>query len=161
MEGSKKGEFFLKAAIVVSVMLLIYAFSAQPSVESEALSNQFYTVYRQVIIRLDFLPDDIRHELMHRPSYYIRKCAHLMIYALLGMVTVQVLWQTTIREGLCALIAFILCTVYAVTDEWHQYYVEGRGAQLSDVLLDSMGALIGILCLVVVRYLIRKIRKDE
>lgn len=152
-----KKELLLKYAMVISIMLLIYAFSSQPATESKALSDQFLTVYHKIVEQLDCLPDDIRGELFSRPSHYIRKFAHLIIYALLGAVTLVALWQTSLRRGLCGLIALMVCTVYALTDEWHQYYVAGRGAQLSDVYLDSVGALIGILGIVILRHLIQRI----
>lgn len=149
-----KKELLLKYAMVISIMLLIYAFSSQPATESKALSDQFLTVYHKVIKQLDCLPDDIRGELLSRPSHYIRKFAHFIIYAVLGIVILVALWQTPIWKGLCPLIALMLSVVYALTDEWHQYYVAGRGAQLSDVCIDSIGALIGILCAVVFKKII-------
>lgn len=42
-------------------------------------------------------------------------------------------------------IAFFCGVFYACTDEFHQHFVKGRSAQLSDVLLDSGGVLLGVL----------------
>ena len=33
---------------------------------------------------------------------------------------------------------------YAVTDEFHQLFVEGRGSLVSDVLIDFGGSLVGL-----------------
>jgi len=41
--------------------------------------------------------------------------------------------------------------LYACTDEIHQLFVPGRGAQMSDVLLDSAGAGLGIVLFVTIR----------
>ena len=43
------------------------------------------------------------------------------------------------------LFPWIIATVYAVTDEIHQYHVSGRYGTWSDVLIDSCGAVAGIL----------------
>ncbi|MFR4340603.1 MAG: VanZ family protein [Gemmiger formicilis] len=53
-------------------------------------------------------------------------------------VTVQ-LWlhRVTLRQK--ALLASALCMLYAAGDEFHQYFVPGRAAQLSDVAVDAMG----------------------
>ena len=55
-------------------------------------------------------------------------------------VTVQ-LWlhRVTLRQK--ALLASALCMLYAAGDEFHQYFVPGRAAQLSDVAIDAMGFL--------------------
>ena len=38
----------------------------------------------------------------------------------------------------------LIATAYAATDEVHQVFVPGRSAEFTDVLLDSLGALVGI-----------------
>jgi len=43
------------------------------------------------------------------------------------------------------LLAFVICVLYAISDETHQIFVPGRSAQISDVLIDSVGAIVGIL----------------
>ena len=73
----------------------------------------------------------------------VRKWAHVYIYCALGVsmaVTVQ-LWlhRVTLRQK--ALLASALCMLYAAGDEFHQYFVPGRAAQLSDVAIDAMGFL--------------------
>ena len=44
-------------------------------------------------------------------------------------------------------IPWLTATVYAATDEFHQLFIPGRSGQVSDVLLDSAGALAGVLIL--------------
>ncbi len=41
--------------------------------------------------------------------------------------------------------AVILAAAYAASDEWHQYFVPGRSAQLSDVAIDITGAIIAMI----------------
>ncbi len=40
--------------------------------------------------------------------------------------------------------SLIFCILYAITDEIHQLFVPGRGTEVTDVLIDGIGALIGI-----------------
>jgi VanZ family protein len=42
-------------------------------------------------------------------------------------------------------LAFVLTTLYGITDEIHQLYVPGRHGQPADVLFDAAGALAMIL----------------
>ena len=44
-----------------------------------------------------------------------------------------------------AILALFLAIAYALSDEWHQSFVPGRSATLSDVMVDASGALIGLL----------------
>ena len=50
--------------------------------------------------------------------------------------------------------------LYAVTDEIHQLFVPGRSGQITDVILDSCGGLIGAVLSATILYLIRKRKKD-
>lgn len=44
-----------------------------------------------------------------------------------------------------AILALFLAIAYALSDEWHQSFVPGRSATLSDVMVDASGSLIGLL----------------
>jgi VanZ family protein len=69
----------------------------------------------------------------------LRKAAHMTEYAILGALLLRALG----RE----LPAFLAGVAYAVTDEIHQHFVEGRHASALDVVLDSVGVAIGIFIL--------------
>lgn len=53
----------------------------------------------------------------------------------------------------------LLCAAVAAVDETIQLFVSGRSGQLSDVLLDSCGALTGILLYMAGRRMLRKWRR--
>lgn len=67
----------------------------------------------------------------------LRKGAHITEYAILGAL----LLRATRRPG----IALGLAALYAISDEVHQHFVEGRHAAALDVLIDATGALVGVL----------------
>lgn len=86
--------------------------------------------------------------------------AHVYIYCALGVsmaVTVQ-LWlhRVTLRQK--ALLASALCMLYAAGDEFHQYFVPGRAAQLSDVAIDAMGFLPCVAAVYLVLWAVRRLR---
>ena len=58
-----------------------------------------------------------------------------------------------------AWIALAVSVVYATTDEIHQLFVPGRSGEVRDVLIDSLGALIGILIISLIRSAIIRPRK--
>ncbi len=67
----------------------------------------------------------------------LRKLAHASEYAVLGVL----LLRATGRAGL----AFVLATLYAVTDEIHQMFVRGRHGSPLDVAIDAAGVAVGLL----------------
>ena len=67
----------------------------------------------------------------------LRKLAHLAEYAILGALL--------LRASRHPVVAVVLAGLYAVTDEVHQLFVEGRHGAPLDVGIDSVGALAGVL----------------
>lgn len=45
-------------------------------------------------------------------------------------------------KSLC--ISILICAAYALVDEVHQFFVPGRAFQLSDILVDLIGVLLGV-----------------
>jgi VanZ family protein len=85
----------------------------------------------------------------------VRKFSHGAEYAILYLLSCRAFLLSGEKwHGKSALMALALCCLYALTDEWHQSFVPGRSATLSDAGIDSIGAL----CACVVQQLFKKIR---
>ena len=69
----------------------------------------------------------------------LRKLAHLAEYAILGALLDRALRRPQL------VVAVALAGLYAVTDEVHQLFVEGRHGSPLDVAIDTLGALLGVL----------------
>ncbi|MDH4139716.1 MAG: VanZ family protein [Coriobacteriia bacterium] len=65
--------------------------------------------------------------------------AHFVEYAVLAGL---LLWPIGRRHGVfhAAMLAAVIASAYAVTDEFHQSFVPGRTPQVGDWLLDTLGA---------------------
>ena len=68
----------------------------------------------------------------------LRKAAHVVEYAVLGAL---------LGRALPTVPAFVAGVAYAVTDEIHQAFVEGRAGTPIDVAIDAVGVLLGVLAL--------------
>ena len=66
----------------------------------------------------------------------VRKCGHLTEYAILAALLY--------RAVRLFAVAFIVAAVYAGLDEFHQSFVATRTASPSDVAVDCLGAVIGL-----------------
>jgi VanZ family protein len=68
-----------------------------------------------------------------------RKIIHFSEYALLCFLWWRALRSVT-NERRAVVLAFVLASAYAITDEFHQSFVEGRHGTPVDWLIDSAGA---------------------
>ncbi len=84
---------------------------------------------------------------MESLTYLVRKSAHLALYAVGGMMALGFLETYPLSPGKQAGYALAFVVFYAASDEYHQTFIEGRSGQASDVLLDSIGAVLGVILL--------------
>lgn len=76
----------------------------------------------------------------------VRKCAHFVEYAVLGVLTLRALRATwpQRRSGQLLLIAVVVAASWATLDELHQHLgTTSRGGRPKDIGLDAAGALAG------------------
>lgn len=67
----------------------------------------------------------------------LRKAAHMTEYAILMLLL--------LRTRIPVWLALTLGVLYASSDEWHQTFVEGRAGRPVDVLIDTIGLLLGLM----------------
>lgn len=80
-------------------------------------------------------------------QYGVRKAGHLMEYAILAALIYRALrGSSQTQEWLWrrAAWAFAATVLYAVSDEWHQAIVATRYGSGWDVLIDAVGAVLGL-----------------
>lgn len=75
------------------------------------------------------------------------KLHHAGAYFILGGLTWRSLRHFIAKPRLLAAISLIFCSLYAVSDEWHQSFVEGRTSDIYDWLADTIGAGIALIVL--------------
>jgi VanZ like family len=63
--------------------------------------------------------------------------AEFAILFALVLLSLDRLAQSRPRRNI--IVAFVLCVLFAVSDEYHQTFVPGRGGTWSDVAIDSIG----------------------
>ena len=92
----------------------------------------------------------------------LRKCMHATVYFLLVILVINAFNQMHLLTRVNTyLYSIIICFIYACTDEIHQLYVAGRTGQFIDVLIDTIGALLGCLVFYIGSKLINKNRKRK
>jgi VanZ family protein len=103
---------------------------------------------RFIVPILLWLNPSMAPETIRSIHFAVRKCAHMTEYAVLALL----LWRAlrsgpAIRAKMSMLFGVVLlgCAVFAASDEFHQSFVKSRTPSVRDVLLDIVGALIGLL----------------
>lgn len=148
-------------------MAFIFSFSARPADESTQMSLSVGKWIGQSLVPgYDRWNETEQETFARNIDYPVRKCAHASEYAVLGiMLSSLALSFDKPGEGGMAIpwkrimAATLTGILYAASDEFHQLFVPGRSGQFTDVLIDSMGLLMGIIfALLAVRYC-RKRRK--
>jgi VanZ family protein len=103
---------------------------------------------RFIVPFLRWLKPDISLETLASIHFIIRKCAHLSEYAILALLLLHALISmTNLKPSARILYASVwaACFLVAATDEFHQAFVVSRSASAKDVMIDSVGAILGLL----------------
>ena len=130
---------WLWLAAAAAVTLLIWRNSLFPATESAAQSSYIMELLTPSLSATP-LPVENWHTL-------IRKLAHITEFALLGAFWTAAL--TRIESGGCPVKkvrvchTLFICVLTAMVDETIQAFVPGRGSLVTDIWIDTLGAVIG------------------
>lgn len=153
------------------MLLLIFRFSAQDGATSGSLS---FRVCSRVLSAFDCIFSISRspYEFLsyaESMQFWIRKAAHVTEYFLLTLSIYFPLrvWffqktASSFKSLLCTFLVptFLLSLICASFDEFHQNFVPGRCGTPVDVLIDSIGILLGCALLMFI-YFRTKNRPDK
>ena len=75
----------------------------------------------------------------------LRKAAHILEFAILAVLLIRVglRKERGLNKRLVYVVALVFGILYAVMDEYHQTFIIGREGVLTDVLIDSLGVMLG------------------
>lgn len=144
-----KKKTILRAIILLFIilwMLTVFGFSNQNGEQSSNLSREIASKIVKTEEQIDIVEP------------YIRKLAHLSEYALGGMLFLAMALTFQISDKKRLLYSFLIGIEYAIIDEVHQLFIDGRAGKVTDVLIDSVGVALGICTLMLVYILMKKIR---
>jgi VanZ family protein len=133
--------FFLRYWIPVAIWLGVIFFCSTDFMSAEHTSRIIEPLLR-------WLRPNISPEAIAQVQFFVRKAAHLIEYAILAML----LWRAIVRganaERKMAILyvnLWLAATLVAACDEYHQSFVPSRSAAWGDILIDSGGAIFGLL----------------
>lgn len=147
--------------LVISCMGTIFFFSSQEAKDSDESSIGFITVFLNFFNVYEVFSETDIETLSKSLNGIVRTGAHFTIYAVLGLLLCMLFNEYNFKGSLTIIYAVISSFIYACSDEFHQSFVPGRSAQLSDILVDTLGALCGALFAFAILLAIRHIKSKK
>ncbi|MFU7517727.1 VanZ family protein [Clostridium sp. HCS.1] len=135
--------------LLIAWMILIFLMSHQPGEISSSQSDLLLKVFSLIGIELN----DYFGELA---TFIVRKAAHFSEYMILFFLAYNVSIKYT-REKQVRLYLIIFVFLYACTDEFHQNFIPGRNMAFKDVLIDTIGGIVGYIIITIIdKFKLRK-----
>lgn len=138
---NKKRNILIWTLVLIWMGVIIY-FSSIHGEQSVGLSQYIAGKIYEVMEVL--APDTAKSMGRGRINYLLRKQAHVVIYMLLGILSMYALRKNGQRGIKGVIKAFVICVIFATLDEIYQLYVPGREGRYKDVIIDAIGSGIGI-----------------
>ena len=133
----------IKIILVLLWMVMIFLLSNEEAVKSSKKSDGL------IIKSVEFftgksLSDQEKEKVLKYLVFPVRKCAHLSLYLILGILVISLLREYMVINTKLVLLSLLICFLYACSDEIHQLFVPGRSGEARDVLIDTLGACLGV-----------------
>lgn len=138
--------------LLIVWLLLIFGLSHENGDASSRTSEEVVRFFVQILTDIEDDSEEMQRR-VEKYSFPVRKLAHFTEYFILGVIVLNCFASFNVRKRIL-LYTSVFCIVVAILDEYHQSFIDGRGGNIVDVLLDSSGSLIG--CYVVARFYLLK-----
>ena len=128
--------------VLILWMSVIFSFSSADANKSTGTSDKVITTMIEIKDKItdQETPISEKEIIVKNSSFYVRKIAHITEYLILGFLMFNLLKQYSVTN---IYYAIILCVLYSCTDEFHQLFINGRSGSFRDVLIDTIGILLG------------------
>lgn len=145
--------------LTLGVMAFIFIMSGQTSQESHNTSTSFISSFLTLFMdNFEFLNESEKQSIIQSFQFIVRKLAHFSVYAALGVCSYSAINTYNLLNSRKFWLSLVLCFVYSLTDECHQIFVDGRAGRLYDIVIDTLGAVVGILFVTMVIFILKKLK---
>ncbi|MBO5560355.1 MAG: VanZ family protein [Firmicutes bacterium] len=151
MQNNKAKRLYFLMSVLM--LITIYAFSAQTYKQTIATSDIIVKPVQNAAkenVKKEFKDDKEKEsyikKLNSKIQKYIRKSAHLFLYAFLALFIFLLKNEYDKNEYFCVMFTLIFCFVYGIFDEIHQKLIKREG-KFEDVCIDLCGAFL-MMCIV-------------
>lgn len=137
---------FLGLVLTLSWMLVIFLFSSKTGSEVDSEKSVIVDFVVDVFEGDKFAeyPPEQQQQVKGEYSFYISKIAHFTEYGILCFF-VFLTFIGLKKYNLRYIIGIVVCSLYAISDEFHQMFSSGRTPRFLDVMIDTLGAFTAVL----------------
>lgn len=126
---------FARLSLVLVWMVAIFLLSNEPANQSSLRSGKVVGFLDQHVV---FGTESIS-------TFLVRKSAHIFMFFVLGILIHALMQSFSLPRKKRIAYGVLIAFCYAVFDELHQMFVPGRSGEVRDIMIDTIGASIGIL----------------
>lgn len=130
--------------LLIIWMITVFMFSHQQSGESSATSgNTIRFIINNIPIVKNYTNEQ-KEQIVELMQPIIRKLAHFTIYTIGGIIIALFINEFDIKEKRKINYSCSAGCLYSITDEIHQLFVPGRAGMIQDVIIDTLGVILGV-----------------
>lgn len=145
--------------LIILWMTAMFWFSHQEAAQSKRTSSEFII---SVVEFFDFdnsLTELEKENIAENLTFIVRKGAHFCAYAVFGVLVFFLLAEYGIKRLRQLIFSVGAAFLYACSDEFHQTFIKGRSGELRDIIIDTLGALFGVLAISLISMIVKKMKK--
>lgn len=140
---------YIKLGLLIIWLGVIYYFSSQTSTDSLNESNGLLEFIANILKVSDI------DSFINKYGQFIRELAHFTEFFILGLLICLNIYEYSNKNVI--LITFVLTALYAISDELHQMFVEGRVCTFKDIVIDTLGGVTaGIISHLIMKYVAKR-----
>lgn len=147
--------------LLLGTFYIIFGFSSQDGEKSGSISRRITEKIATFIPQIQKENEIEKENIMNTMERIIRKMAHFSIYTVVGLLLMSLVSTYNIKEKNRLIITLTTGIIYASSDEIHQSFVPGRSPMITDIVIDTMGVILGILLIILGKKIIKKYRKNK
>ncbi len=129
---------------------MMFYMSSKPGDESARTSLKIVDV---IVEKLNLTENQI-----DKVHFAVRKTAHFTEYFILSFLVAST-YSEFYNKKLNISLVLLVCLLVATSDEFLQSFIEGRGSQVKDVLIDFSGSLTQLIAFITIRANVTKKHK--
>lgn len=143
--------------LVIIWMIIVFLFSSQIGDDSQVTSGN--TIRKIITFFNENISNSKLEEIVEFLQPFIRKVAHFTLYTIGGFLIYNMFNLYNISNNKKLSYSILTGVLYSSSDELHQLFVPGRSGMITDVIIDSLGVVTGILIFIIILKIINKISK--
>lgn len=133
----------IKIILVILWMMMIFLLSNEEAVKSSKKSDGLIIKTVELFTGKSLSVQE-KEKVLKYLVFPVRKCAHLSLYLILGILVISLLREYMVINIRVVILSLLISFLYACSDEIHQLFVPGRSGEVRDVLIDTLGACLGV-----------------